>query len=142
MTIHQAIVCVGVLGGCAAEPEMGDTTGAVYATTVRPWRSPSIPVCFDEASPYYAAQMQWIREAVEQTWQLDTVIVFTGWGQCSSNQPGIHVGFGSVAATAGHGPDLDGFSLDTRLWLDGGWLENFVNIPTLGEEGMRWRYFP
>ncbi|MEQ1551200.1 M12 family metallopeptidase [Sphingorhabdus sp.] len=48
-----------------------------------------IPVCWDTGG--FDQQKQWVRDAVARTWEQESGVAFTGWGNCSGNARGIRI---------------------------------------------------
>jgi hypothetical protein len=66
-----------------------------------------IPVCWENANRY-STEIQWVKSAIESTWESVANISFQNWGQCVSNGRGIHI---KIADTRSHsyvGSQLDG----------------------------------
>ena len=49
-----------------------------------------IPVCWENAG-VYSTETQWVKSAIESTWESVANISFQGWGSCVSNGRGIHI---------------------------------------------------
>jgi hypothetical protein len=49
-----------------------------------------IPVCWENAQGF-STEVQWVKSAIESTWESYANINFHGWGACSSNSRGIRI---------------------------------------------------
>lgn len=63
----------------------------IYSLERALWPTPNIPVCWENASSANALQRDWVRQAVERTWQHHANVNFTDWGSCTSGKPGVHI---------------------------------------------------
>jgi hypothetical protein len=63
--------------------------GTVLLSSIWPQRM--IPVCWENLAPANTTQRQNVEDAVVQTWQKESQLRFTGWGQCAAHAPGIHI---------------------------------------------------
>lgn len=52
--------------------------------------STTIRVCWENPAGYNT-ETQWVREAIEKTWQSEANVEFAGWDQCSGNGSGIRI---------------------------------------------------
>lgn len=66
-----------------------------------------IPVCWENAA-YFPTETQWVRSAVERTWQSVANVTFYGWGQCAVNSPGVRIQIADVRPNSHIGTDLNG----------------------------------
>ncbi len=74
----------------APSPRM-DRSDPLYVGSTKIWRTLSIPVCWENPGVYDGTQREWVRAAVQRTWENDSLVTFTGWGTCTVNGPGIHI---------------------------------------------------
>lgn len=87
--------------GCAKDSaevqkvEVGvNTNGSIqekfFVGTTLLWPDPSnIPVCWEMSG--FTHEKQIIKDSVKKAWETDSSIRFTGWGQCTTSSPGIHI---------------------------------------------------
>ena len=82
-----------------------------FALSTVIWDTTSIPVCWENFSDSTTQQRQWIRSAVARTWEENSQVKFTGWGQCSNANRGIRIEVNDV------GPHVKalGDALDGRI---------------------------
>lgn len=73
----------------AAEPATLTLHDELYVLTSSIWDTRSIPVCWE--TPGYTTEKNWVRQAIEQSWEVETSLVFYGWGSCSSASKGLRV---------------------------------------------------
>lgn len=62
-----------------------------FALSVFIWKTSNIPVCWENFSSTTTQQRQWIRSAVARTWEANSQVRFTGWGQCNNANGGIRI---------------------------------------------------
>lgn len=80
-----------------------------FALSTVIWDTTSIPVCWENVNDSTAQQRQWIRSAVARTWEANSQVRFTGWGQCNSASRGIRIEANDVGPhVKGLGDRLDG----------------------------------
>lgn len=65
-----------------------------------------IPVCWENPGAY-VTQMQWVKNAVERTWETVANVDFYGWGQCAANSQGIRIQITDVRPNSHIGTDLN-----------------------------------
>jgi hypothetical protein len=66
-----------------AEPEaLEQVSGHLYILNTSIWTSPNIPVCWETSG--FADEKSWIRDAINRTWEAESNVTFTGWGQCNA----------------------------------------------------------
>jgi hypothetical protein len=51
--------------------------------------SPTINVCWENQSD--ALSRQWVQEAVKYSWEINSAITFSGWGNCQPSDKGIRI---------------------------------------------------
>ncbi len=78
------------------------STQAITTNTQFLWANPSIPVCWENPGPGNRAARTWIEAAIENSWDHESAIDFTGWGTCANGDPGIHIRLHDAAAIVGH----------------------------------------
>lgn len=95
--------------GCAAststsEEEASTTiTDPLAVSTANVWLSRDIPVCWE--TPGYATEKAWVREAVHRSWEIESGIEFTGWGDCTPTTKGIRIRQANDTPASGVGRD-------------------------------------
>jgi len=73
------------------------------------WKTIEIPVCWEPSAQVYATERQWVRQAVQNTWEKESALHFTGWGACQSGNAGIRIGVADINPhTKGLGNQLNG----------------------------------
>lgn len=66
------------------------------------WPSTNIPVCWEDASINPSLQSE-VESVVAQTWEANSLVDFTGWGQCPSSYfGGIRIGVDDIQPHADH----------------------------------------
>jgi astacin (peptidase family M12A) len=124
--IALAAALLAGLGACATDdaPATGEADSGLFALSTTIWSSAVIPVCWNANG--FAQQKQWVRDAVEATWMIETNVRFTGWETCTdTHAPGIHIAVADDwPQTYGLGTQLDGQPVGMRLnfWLQFVWL--------------------
>jgi hypothetical protein len=92
---HAVATCLAMaLAGCTADgrdEDVGTAEDGAYVLANSVWDSTVIPVCWENATDADAEARGWVRDAVAQTWQTTSQLVFTGWGSCSSDSRGIRI---------------------------------------------------
>jgi hypothetical protein len=72
------------------------------------WSSSVIPVCWENPSSNFNAEMNWVKNAVEGSWESVSAVNFTDWGSCNSRSKGIRVQINDEGAhTKGLGSQLN-----------------------------------
>jgi len=80
-----------------------------YALAGAIWKSRKIYVCWDNPSSAYVNEMALVRQAVRETWESNSALDFSGWGNCANENRGIRITIDdSGALTRGLGRQLDG----------------------------------
>lgn len=80
------------------------------------WDSPEIPVCWENPQREHRQEREMIRNAVAGTWERESAVVFTGWGPCTQESPGVRISLeNSHPSAAGRGRELDGTPRGVRL---------------------------
>jgi hypothetical protein len=96
----------------ASEPsELGEQTSALHPLSTSLWPEDlAIQVCWEEASDQTVSEREWVRQAVDGTWEKASNTRFVGWGQCISSSPGIRIRLADEQprVTGGLGMKLNG----------------------------------
>ncbi len=96
------------------ELEVSSTDQALTVQSWAIWRSPNIPVCFDNGGT--AEERRWVREALRDTWEAVSSVRFINWNNCSFFNSGVRVYMSdSRGYTAGIGIALDGLAFGVNL---------------------------
>ena len=66
-----------------------------------------IPVCWENPQGY-STETQWVKSAIENTWESAANVDFQGWGQCSSGSSGIRILITDTRSNSHVGRALDG----------------------------------
>ncbi|MES2674363.1 MAG: M12 family metallopeptidase [Pseudomonadota bacterium] len=103
---HQSIV---LLAAVMAANSFANDEGFALSTVI--WGDTNVPVCWENVSATTAAQRGWIQNAVTRTWEAQSSVRFTGWGQCNFASQGIRIG----AADVGPHVKALGNSLNARV---------------------------
>ena len=95
MTKTAVVMALVVLSACdieAPEEVVASKTEPLYVMTATVWPSTAIPVCWEDIASN-SLEHQWVREAVQRTWEATSRVSFTGWGTCASRGVlrGIHI---------------------------------------------------
>jgi len=73
------------------------------------WSSPTIPVCWENPTSTNASGRAWTQQAVEETWERHSSVIFTGWSKCNNTSKGIRILIDDDGPhTKGLGNQLDG----------------------------------
>jgi hypothetical protein len=64
------------------------------------WPQPSVSVCWEVLDTANVTERGWVRDRIEQTWEKNSRMVFTGWDQCTAASTGIRIGVGDPPLTA------------------------------------------
>lgn len=118
-----ALAC-GLATSCGAPPEtspslpegaqsLGRQKGYVLTRSI--WTERTIPVCWEAMPPERARERAWVQDAIARSWQANSQLAFSGWGQCPKHGPtatGIRIGSpprsGDGPSTAGLGRIVSG----------------------------------
>jgi hypothetical protein len=108
---HVAFVIFFLLMFCAVSRSQQGIPQYANAEARWQWRASSdgityIPVCWENPASY-TTEMQWVRSAVERTWQSVANVSFYGWGQCVSGSQGIRIQITDVRPNSHIGTDLN-----------------------------------
>jgi FG-GAP-like repeat len=78
----------------------------LYVASTRVWPNPNIQVCWETRG--FATEKDWVRTAIRETWEKESGVVFTDWGDCDRPSPGLHIAVDDGLSKAnGLGTDLD-----------------------------------
>ena len=113
------LVLVGALTfACAERPQQStpdtiEQSQSLYVAASRLWsrsgRNTEIPVCWESLDPGTSTEREWVRAAVESTWQSVSALRFTGWGGCATDASGIRIRVKDVGPyTLGLGTEIRG----------------------------------
>jgi len=113
--------------GCALPTESAPENVAsqeddLYVISSKKWPSNEIKVCWEDSGYPFDNYKPWIRDAIQETWEIESAVTFTEWDQCAANDPGIHVGFiNGRGVTHYQGKALDGKTrgMELNTWPSG-----------------------
>lgn len=77
-----AVAAAGCLAAEEPELETSVATSDLYVNSSWTWANGEVPVCWEDMNPAYESQRNAVRQAVEQTWQREARLHFSGWGGC------------------------------------------------------------
>jgi len=73
------------------------------------WKDQNIAVCWENPTVENLSGREWVKDAIQKTWQRYSQITFTGWGKCASASPGIRIKIDDEGPhTKGLGKQLSG----------------------------------
>lgn len=75
------------------------------------WQNTKIPVSWENPSPANEQERKWVETAIAETWQKNSSVIFTGWGQATPEAKGIRIKIEDSSSgphTEGLGKQLDG----------------------------------
>jgi hypothetical protein len=105
-----AMVTSTLLAGCIvddSEDAISVESAPLYAASPKIWRKLNIPVCWE--NPSDAIARDWVRDAVEGSWEASSRVNFFGWNTCSASATGIRIQIKDAnPRTLGLGDSLDG----------------------------------
>jgi len=55
------------------------------------WKSNKIPVCWENTSRDNLVERGWVSEAIKNSWEQESALVFTDWGDCKEKSEGIRI---------------------------------------------------
>lgn len=94
------------------------SAGALTMKAGSAWERPEIPVCWEKPQAEHRQERALIRNAVAGTWERESAVVFTGWGPCAAESPGVRISLEpSHPSALGRGRELDGAPRGVRLPL-------------------------
>lgn len=79
-----------------------------YVSSLAIWNQDNIAVCWEDFGQSTAERRGWTREEVEGSWERESGINFTGWGECPATSQGIRIKVSDVRSHSGRGTALDG----------------------------------
>ena len=81
----------------------------IYALKSTIWKTIQIPVCWESMNKGFLTEQEWVRQAIENSWEKNSSLRFTGWGVCQNNDQGIRIGIGDINPhTKGLGNEING----------------------------------
>jgi hypothetical protein len=73
------------------------------------WRIRDIPVCWENGTPKNISMRESVKQAINETWEENSGLTFSGWNACSKESKGIRILIeDSGPHTKGLGNNLDG----------------------------------
>lgn len=91
------LVCVAGMFSQCKKTEDSSIKGYTYGRAYY-WNFRNLNVCFENGP---AQVHQWVREAVEESWQRYSSLKFTGWGGCTTGVHNIRVAFVTLSDALG-----------------------------------------
>ena len=73
------------------ETPIGTLEQSLSIGTSNLWTSTIIPTCWEEPKSSDLRERNWVRDAVENSWERESAINFIGWGACHENSRGIRI---------------------------------------------------
>jgi hypothetical protein len=138
--------------GSPAQEQTGKTSQAIFKTNAFGWPldangiTTTVPICWDERDypngppePALSATKDFVRRAIEETWQRETGIVFSGWGDCHSG-PGGTFGIDLHMEVSGRGmtyvihPPWEPYHADVHFPVGGG-MSDYLRYTAIHEVG-------
>ena len=55
------------------------------------WESPDIPVCWEAPREEHREEREWVRTAIEETWEAASALRFRGWEACEKFSDGVRI---------------------------------------------------
>ena len=94
-------------------------TSTLWPTTSQ-WGYPTASVCWEQATGF-DNEKNWVRDSIQETWQLESQFRFLGWGNCGASTGGIRVQFIDGTGNSLTGTQLDGVANGMQLntWASG-----------------------
>lgn len=93
-TILSLLLALGFLPILGQEPEKDKYVTQqqqLNAAESKIWVTRKVPVCWENASSSNATERRWVRDAVNGSWEEESRVRFTGWGDCDSGSKGIRI---------------------------------------------------
>jgi hypothetical protein len=112
ITIATTIIAIattifGSIDRSPASDNIGKITQPLNVARKKLWPSPNVPVCWETAGSN--TEKDWVRQAIASTWESNSMLNFTGWGQCNSDSKGVRIEVADVGPhTKGLGTTLNG----------------------------------
>lgn len=73
------------------------------------WHIRTIPVCWENPEARHAQERDWVRDAVANSWQKHSKLIFSEWKACTPGAAGVHIQVADTPPlTHGVGKELDG----------------------------------
>jgi hypothetical protein len=95
--------------GAAQGENIATDSAALFPNVFTLWPSDVIPVCWENPTPANAAERDWVRTAVRDSWDAESSVDFIGWGMCNFGSDGIRILIADDGPhTKGLGTQLDG----------------------------------
>lgn len=79
-----------------------------YVSSLDIWHQDNIAVCWEDFGQSTAERRGWTREEVEGSWERESGINFTGWGECQATSQGIRIRVKDERSSSYLGTVLDG----------------------------------
>lgn len=97
------------------------------------WKEVPIPVCWENPSPTNQIARNWIKSAINNTWEKESGVKFSCWCECNENNSGIRIKLAdSGAQTLSLGNLLDGKRNGMTLnYTFNSWNQRFRDDPEL-----------
>lgn len=109
--IRLFIFCLGVASSVAAVASSHEPHDEGNALESALWDTLTIPVCWENPEAFPVAEQSWVRNAVERTWEQESLVRFTSWGECGANDDGIRILVDDVGPHVKQlGSRLDGYA--------------------------------
>lgn len=122
-----ALAFAALSAGCALETEpsseptkssepIGKQESDLSVFSNKIWPSSEIKVCWEDTGSSYDTLKSWVRDAIQETWEIESAVTFTEWDQCAHGDPGLHVKFFNQRGMSLVGTDANG--ADNGVQLD------------------------
>ena len=90
LTASSLVIAQGCTAASGERDVVGTHVDPLYYLSTNTWApSSDIAVCWE--TPGYALEKGWVREAVHRTWEVESRIEFTGWGDCTPTTKAIRI---------------------------------------------------
>lgn len=89
--IRLLVLCLGVVSSVVAVASSSEPHDEGNALESALWDTLTIPVCWENPEAFPVEEQAWVRKAVERTWEQESLVRFTGWGECGANDDGIRI---------------------------------------------------
>ncbi len=108
---------------------VADDEGDALSTVI--WDNPEINVCWVNFAESTPAERVWIQAATQRTWEAESDVDFTGWGECGAGENGIRINVADVGPhVVALGDALDGIVNGMSL----NFTYNNWSTPCIGQE--------